>query len=385
VDGRVKRQDAAFAIERRVLPHKPILKYNHLHHRKRIPVRSICLQLAAFAIFLAPQLNCQQPQALRLSGDYPITHDPSITREGNTYYVFATTANANKGQFPIRCSNDLLAWKLCGYVFDKIPAWIHEASPTTRELWAPDISYFQGKYHLYYAYSAFGVNTSGIALATNETLDLQSPKYHWQDEGLVLKSTQTDDFNAIDPNIVFDEQGRPWLSFGSFWGGIKMRQIDPATGKPLAANPTLYSLAARVAPDKPEPPKPGLPADWQAIEAPFIVRHGEYYYLFVSFDLCCRGTRSNYRTMVGRSRQVTGPYMDADGKPMLKGGGTQLLQPNSRWIGPGGESVLLRPEGDIIVFHAYDAITGKPALQISTLTWENGWPHAALGTTGESK
>jgi arabinan endo-1,5-alpha-L-arabinosidase len=147
----------------------------------------------------------------------------------------------------------------------------------------------------------------------------------------------------------------------------------------------LYSLAARVAPDKPEPPKPGLPADWQAIEAPFIVRHGEYYYLFVSFDLCCRGTRSNYRTMVGRSRQVTGPYMDADGKPMLKGGGTQLLQPNSRWIGPGGESVLLRPEGDIIVFHAYDAITGKPALQISTLTWENGWPHAALGTTGESK
>jgi arabinan endo-1,5-alpha-L-arabinosidase len=70
---------------------------------------------------------------------------------------------------------------------------------------------------------------------------------------------------------------------------------------------------------------------------------------------------------------------------MLKGGGTQLLSPNSRWLGPGGESVLLRPEEDIIVFHAYDAITGKPALQISTLTWDGGWPHAALGTTGESK
>ena len=89
--------------------------------------------------------------------------------------------------------------------------------------------------------------------------------------------------------------------------------------------------------------------------------------------------------MVGRSRSVTGPYIDADGKPLLHGGGTQLLTPNRRWIGPGGESILQRPEGDIIVFHAYDADSGKPALQISTLTWQDGWPHAVLGTAGESK
>jgi arabinan endo-1,5-alpha-L-arabinosidase len=348
-------------------------------------LRSTFLLLAALMAILAPQLDCQGPQALPLSGDYPITHDPSIGREGNSYYVFATTSNAAEGQFPIRCSHDLLEWKLCGYVFPSIPAWIHEASPTTKELWAPDISYYQGKYHLYYAYSAFGVNTSGIALATNETLDPQSPKYHWQDEGLVLKSTRDDNFNAIDPNIVVDENGQPWLSFGSFWGGIKMRRIDPATGKPSAADPTLYSLAARAMPADPDPPKPGLPADWQAIEAPFVVHHGEYYFLFVSFDLCCRGTRSSYRTMVGRSRNVTGPYVDADGKPLLEGGGTQLLTANSRWLGPGGESILQRPEGDLIVFHAYDAVTGKPALQISTLTWQNDWPHAALGTKGESK
>ena len=353
--------------------------------RERVLVRSIFLLLAALTLIVTPPLNCQEPHPLPLSGDYPITHDPSIAREGNTYYVFATTSNANEGQFPIRCSHDLLTWKLCGHVFDTIPAWIHEASPTTRDLWAPDISYFEGKYHLYYAYSAFGVNTSGIALATNETLDASSPKYHWQDEGLVLKSTKEDDFNAIDPNIVFDAKGKPWLSFGSFWGGIKMRRIDPVTGKTSSADPTLYSLAARAMPKMPEPPKPGLPADWQAIEAPFIVRHGDFYYLFVSFDLCCRGTKSNYRTMVGRSREVTGPYLDADGKPMLQGGGTQLLWPNNRWLGPGVESVLQRPEGDILVFHAYDAITGKPALQISTLTWTDGWPHAALGTTGESK
>jgi arabinan endo-1,5-alpha-L-arabinosidase len=229
------------------------------------------------------------------------------------------------------------------------------------------------------------VNTSGIALATNETLDPRSPRYHWQDEGLVLKSTQADDFNAIDPNLVFDEKGQPWLSFGSFWGGIKMRRIDAVTGKPSSVDSTTYSLAARARPEHPDPPKPGLPADWQAIEAPFIVRHDDYFYLFVSFDLCCRGTKSTYRTMVGRSRRVTGPYVDEDGNPMLEGGGTQLLTPNSRWLGPGGESVLQQPGGDVLVFHAYDAITGKPALQISTLAWKDGWPRAALGTTGESK
>ena len=341
--------------------------------------------IAALTAMLVPSLCAEQPQALTLSGDYAITHDPSIAHEGDTYYVFATTSNAGEGQFPIRCSPDLHAWKLCGHVFDSIPAWIHEASPTTKDLWAPDISFFAGKYHLYYAYSAFGVNTSGIALATNDTLDPASPKYHWNDEGLVLKSTREDDFNAIDPNIVFDAKGQPWLSFGSFWGGIKMRRIDTKTGKPSDKDGTLYAIAARAMPAHPEPAKPGLPADWQAIEAPFIVRHGDYYYLFVSFDLCCRGTLSSYRTMVGRAASVTGPYVDEDGRPMLEGGGTQILTPNSRWLGPGGESVLQRPEGDILVFHAYDATTGKPALQISTITWENGWPHVALGTQGESK
>jgi arabinan endo-1,5-alpha-L-arabinosidase len=348
-------------------------------------MRSVRLISFVMLFALAVALRGQQPQALSLSGDYPMTHDPSIGREGNTYYVFATGFAPGGGQFAIRCSNDLLAWKLCGQVFDAIPAWIKEASPRTHELWAPDISFFQGKYHLYYAYSVFGLNTSGIALATNETLHPKDPRYHWKDEGLVLKSTESDDFNAIDPNIVLDDKGQPWLSFGSFWSGIKMRRIDPVTGKVSTADSTLYSLATRVKPPNPEPAKPGLPGDWQAIEAPFVVRHGGFYYLFVSFDLCCRGIHSNYRTMMGRSRKVTGPYVDAAGKPMLEGGGTELLTGNSRWIGPGGESILQRPEGDIIVFHAYDGITGKPALQISTLTWQNGWPHAALGTAGESK
>jgi arabinan endo-1,5-alpha-L-arabinosidase len=335
--------------------------------------------------WLSVVIQAQEPTALQLTGDYAGTHDPSIARERNKYYVFATGFAPGGGQFAIRCSSNLTDWKLCGHVFDDIPAWIHETSPGTKELWAPDISWFNGKYHLYYAYSLFGVNTSGIALATNETLDPKSPMYHWTDQGLVLHSTAADDFNAIDPNIVLDDKGQPWLSMGSFWSGIKMRKIDAHTGKVSFTDARTYALAKRKQPEHPVPAKPGLPPDWEAIEAPFVVHHGGYFYLFVSFDLCCRGLKSTYRTMVGRSKNVTGPYMDRDGVPMLQGGGTSLLVANQRWLGPGGESVLQRPEGDIIVFHIYDAATGKPALGISTLTWKDDWPHAAVPTTGEAK
>lgn len=157
-----------------------------------------------------------------------------------------------------------------------------------------------------------------------------------------------------------------------------MRRLDAATGKLSPQDTKLYSLASRERPENPPPAPPGLPADWQAIEAPFIVHHGDYFYLFVSFDLCCRGVKSNYRTVVGRSRDVIGPYVDADGKSMLHGGGTPLLTGNTRWLGPGGESILQQPTGDIIVFHAYDGKTGHPFLQISTIDWTSGWPHAAL-------
>lgn len=177
---------------------------------------------------------------------------------------------------------------------------------------------------------------------------------------------------------MIDEKGQPWLAFGSFGSGIKMRQIDPNTGLLSSSDAKLYSLASRKRPQNPPPNPPGLPGDWQAIEAPFIVHHGDYFYLFVSFDLCCRGTKSNYKTMVGRSRRVTGPYVDASGTPMLEGGGTPLLLGNSRWIGPGGESLLQQKDGDIIVYHAYDAKTGDAYLQISTVAWVNGWPKVGL-------
>lgn len=334
--------------------------------------------LAAFGS--AQKAPPAQPHALHLEGDIVGAHDPSIIKEGDTWYVFATTPPglSTTDQFPIRCSKDLVHWKACGYVLPEIPRWIREKSPKTKELWAPDISYFDGKFHLYYAYSSFGVNTSGITLLTNKTLNPDSPEYRWVDEGLILESRAQDDFNAIDPNLVLDQKGQAWLAFGSFWSGIKMRKLDRKTGKLSADDTTLYSLATRRKPDHFDAPKPGSPPDYQAIEAPFIVHHGAHYYLFVSFDLCCRGTKSTYRTMVGRSREVTGPYLDATGEKMSEGAATPLLSANQKWLGPGGESILLQKDGDLIVYHAYDAKTGIPSLQISTLTWDGGWPHAAL-------
>ena len=210
-------------------------------------------------------------------------------------------------------------------------------------------------------------------------MDAHSPEYHWMDHGLVLKSLASDDFNAIDPNYVVDAKGHAWLACGSFWTGIKMRRLNEKTGLLSTADTKTYSLATRKRPASPGPDEPNLPPGWEAIEAPFIVHHGGYYYLFVSWDLCCRGAKSTYRTMVGRSKQVTGPYADDQGVAMMEGGGMQLLKANDRWAGPGGESVLLQPGGqDILVFHAYDAHTGRRALQISTLTWGGGWPHAAV-------
>jgi len=350
--------------------------------RRRFNVPIPIFLAAVFAFAVQPPTI---PDPIPVSGDTEFVHDPSLIKEGDTWYVFSTGAGpSHEGEIPLRCSKNLREWKGCGNVLERIPDWVLKESPSTKNLWAPDISFFNGEYHLYYAFSVFGKNTSGIALLTNKTVDPKSPRFHWKDCGLVLESREQENFNAIDPNLVLDEQGHAWLAFGSFWDGIKMLSIDNQSGKPSKFDAKLYSLARRKRPDNSPPNPPGLPANWQAIEAPFIVRHGSYFYLFVSFDLCCRGTKSTYKTMVGRSRTVTGPYIDAKGTPMLEGGGTPVLLGNRRWLGPGGQSIRmgndhgLGDNQDVIVFHAYDSSTGHPYLQISPIDWTGGWPRVAL-------
>lgn len=241
--------------------------------------------------------------------------------------------------------------------------------PGLRGLWAPDVAYFNGKYHLYYSVSTFGSNHSRIGLATNQTLNPASDKYRWMDQGHVIGSNVGDDWNAIDPDVVLDERNQPWLAFGSFWGGIKLRKLDGATGKLSSQDQTLYSLASRTRDS-------GAPG---AIEAPNIIRRNDYYYLFVSFDFCCRGKDSTYNIRVGRARNLTGPYIDRSGKPMMEGGGALVLAGAGRWAGPGHCAVLQEKDRDLLVYHAYDTEwRGVSTLRIAVLRWDSdGWPTIA--------
>lgn len=302
-----------------------------------------------------------------LTGATTPVHDPSLILQGTTYYLFSTDAGGPiPGHLPIRCSTDKINWQLCGAVFNQIPMWVQVQVPGISGLWAPDISYFNGLYHVYYTGSTFGSNTSVIGLVTNTTLDPSDPAYQWVDQGQVLGSSSTDDFNAIDPNILVDTDGSVWLTFGSFWSGIKQRQIDPATGKLLATNPTVFSLASR----------PSVQND--PIEGTSLVHKGNYYYLFASFDDCCNPNpyQDTYRIMVGRGTSPNGPFADITGTPMLQGGGTQLLAGNGvTWNAPGGETVYLDAQnGDLITFHALHLPDGAAYVFVNSLTWPNGWP-----------
>lgn len=333
---------------------------------RRTLLLAAALGLAVPASGAAGQQVAADPND-RLSGDLT-AHDPAIIREGDTYYVFSTIGK----YVGIKTSRDLAQWKDAGAVFAEIPAWARQAIPGAEGLWAPDISYVNGEYRLYYSVSTFGSNRSAIGLATSPTLDPNAPDYGWKDHGLVVMSTAEDDFNAIDPNLVVDAEGRQWLALGSFWSGIKLFALDPATGKP-APGSEPYSIARRIAPA-------GGPA---AIEAPFIIGHGGWYYLLVSYDYCCKGANSTYYTVVSRARKITGPYRGKDGSEMMAGGGTIFLradlQEQQRFRGPGHAGAFTDTDGTTyVVYHAYDKQrNGAPTLRIARIRWSaDGWPVA---------
>ncbi|WP_067732550.1 arabinan endo-1,5-alpha-L-arabinosidase [Novosphingobium naphthalenivorans] len=341
--------------------------------RPALPGRS--LWLGAFLAAAAPaaaagtQAETVETGTLssRLSGDLTV-HDPAITREGDTYYVFSTVGH----YIGIKTSKDLQHWTDAGSVFAEIPAWARKAIPGTEGIWAPDISYVNGEYRLYYSVSTFGSNRSAIGLATNATLDPKAKNYRWKDQGLVVMSTRDDDFNAIDPNFIADAQGRQWLVLGSFWTGIKLFPLDPATGKPKPGTEP-YSIARRLVPaGAPDP-----------IEAPFIFEHDGWYYLLTSFDYCCKGVNSTYYTVVSRSRKITGPYLGKDGSEAMMGGGTVFLradlQEQQSFRGPGHAGVFTDTDGTTYVaYHAYDKqADGRPTLRIAPIRWgADGWPIA---------
>lgn len=311
---------------------------------------------------------CQGAEALdgvlEMSGDVGSpddpTHDPAVLRHDDTYYVFSTgqlRSTDDPGGIWVRRSTETLEgpWESLGEL--PVPAWTERYGPA--HLWAPQVVMHGGTVHLYFAASSFGSNHSAIGLLTTSTPEDPAS---WEDEGEVLTSRQTDRFNAIDGH-VFEADGSWWIAFGSHWDGIFLQELEDLR-RPVG---DPHHLASR----------PGV--QHNPIEAPTIVEHDGAYYLFTSWDRCCAGVLSTYRVAVGRADEVTGPYVDRGGRPLLDGGGTILLDADGDQLGPGGQDVFVDDDGaHYLVHHYYDAATnGTIRLQIRRIDWEDGWPSVA--------
>jgi beta-glucanase (GH16 family) len=287
-------------------------------------------------------------------------HDPStIIKEGTNYFIFGTGPGIRTKSSP-----DLIHWENGGSVFRTPPPWTKTLVPAFRGLfWAPDVIRMDGKYFLYYAVSTWGKQVSAIGLATSPTLDPSATNYSWTDCGPVITSSNYYAFNTIDPSVFRDADGKLWLTFGSFWQGIYLTELDPQTGKRTGTNSPLYQLA------------------WNhSIEASCLTRHGNFYYLFVNWGQCCKGTNSTYEVRVGRAEKITGPYLDRDGKNLADGGGSPFLQSSGRYIGPGHIGVVnddTTNNPTLFSYHYYDADTqGRSRLAIGNIDWSDGWPMA---------
>jgi arabinan endo-1,5-alpha-L-arabinosidase len=290
-------------------------------------------------------------------------HDPStIVKCGDQYWTFYTGRGIQSYH-----SKDLIRWEAGPRVFTDPPTWVASTVPENRNahFWAPDVIRAGNRYLLYYSVSTFGKRLSAIGLVTNPTLDPSDPNYQWTDQGIVVQSSASNNFNAIDPAVAFDAQGKLWMTFGSFWSGIKLIQLDPTTGLRVREDSSMYSLAHN-----------------DSIEAAFIARHDGFYYLFVNWGACCRGVNSTYEIRVGRSDKITGPYLDREGVDLLKGGGSLVLASQAPFIGPGHAGIISEKGTNWFSCHFYDGTRrGSPTLSVLPLHWQtNGWPKIEVPT-----
>lgn len=338
-------------------------------HRRRAVVGLgvlVLLLVGAGLVVLLRDDGDPAATALELTGELR-THDPALVagQDGEPWYVFSTgDVRVGLGSIQIRRSSDGRDWEYLGTVWDAAtrPEWVYDAVPGVENFWAPELYEHDGTWYLYYSASTFGSNRSVIGLMTNSTLDPDAPGYAWVDQGQIWASEPGEDnYNAIDPGIVEDADGTPWMAFGSFWGGIQLVELEWPSGKPADPDAEPRVIASRI----------GSP---NAIEAPYIVHRGDWFYLLVSRDSCCQGSDSTYNIAVGRSVNVTGPYVDRLGRAMTANGGEQLLASLGDMVGPGGQSV----SAGYLAFHFYDAAEGGDfRLGIRELAWdEDGWPVA---------
>lgn len=314
--------------------------------------------LPVFLLFSIAVVKAQDiPWFNNESYNYPDIHDPAVIKDERGVYIMLSTNNL----LTIYQSSDLSDWNTADQIFDAVPQWATDMNNEVGDLWAPAIVYMNDRYWVYYSASSFGSNNSGIGVVSSPTLDVNDPDYGWTEHGMVIQS-EGENYNAIDPDVIQDEDGNWWMVFGSHWPtGIRMVQIDPNTGMRTSGNNTIHSLANR---------------DGGAIEGPSITYHDGYYYLFVAWDACCDGVNSTYKTMVGRSSSITGPYVDQNGDLMTDGNATLVLSAYDRYIGPGGGSVFQDGKRTYFAHHYYnEEENGMARVHFREIVWDDdGWP-----------
>ena len=296
--------------------------------------------------------------ALALDGE-PGMHDPStILQHDGHFYAFGTGAG-----LPFLESADGWQWRRGGTLMSAVPGGKPGPDVLARggnNTWAADVIRMGDRIFVYYA--APGTQPrAAVGLLVGRSLDPQSAEYKWQDAGAVAWSDGVEDSNAIDPGVFLDPaDGRLWLTYGSYFGYIRLVELDPKTGTRLHAARTPVNIAINS-------------------EASVIIGHDGWYYLFVTHGSCCAGANSTYNIRVGRARRVSGPYLDNMGVDMLQGGGRLFAGSRGRHIGP-GHFGLLDLGGGVQKFSLhYEADLdrgGSSVLDIRPLWWRDGWPVA---------
>jgi len=289
--------------------------------------------IALFSLLLTGQANAQVGK--------PFIHDPSTIAEcDGKYYTFGTFGGG-------LISEDGWTWNGGG---------VRPGGGA-----APDVLKIGDRYLIVYGATGGGLaggHNGTILTMWNKSLDPKSPDFKYSEPVKVASSDGIEDNDAIDPGLLLDPtDGRLWLSYGTYFGYIRLVQLDPKTGKRVEGNKAL-----------------NIAIDCEATD--LLYRDG-WYYLLGTHGTCCDGPNSTYNIVVGRSRKVTGPYLDNMGRDMLKGGGKMVVAAGDRLIGPGHFGRIVVGDGVEKMSCHYEADldqSGRSVLGIRPLLWKNGWP-----------
>jgi len=328
-------------------------------------------------------------------------HDPSMIMHDSRYYMFHTGRGISNW-----VSRDKVNWLRLDPVFNSAPLWTENiTSNFDNYISAPNISYHDGKYYLYYSISSTDLNDSAIGLVTNQSVNPSDPDFKWEDQGMVIGSySEKNRWNATDAALTFDENGIPWLAFASHQMGIKMVRLknDLKTVEISSDTSEVYTIAKRgkfqnvkgeittgtssIQMDNDESIRITEKRQDQQLKnctlsAPFIFKRDMFYYLFATREPCHQDEDFSDEIIVGRSKSITGPYVGTNGDLMDNGGGSTLIRGNEEYSGVAHNSIYQFEEKNYLVGHAYNRGNEKGTkLIILEIIWnDDNWPNVDLG------